>query len=388
MTADQPSDELTSATTKVIRGITKVVQTEVRFFHKTKNKADIYMNYTRPPLAITFEPIKKAFLDARNRGVHLRYLTEITKDNLSYCKELIEIVHELHHLDGIKGNYMVSESEYIAPLILYEHGKIASQAIYSNIKQVVEQEQYVFDNLWNKAILGDERIKEIEEGRAIRYETKILTNKEEIIDKIKESLETSNELLACSGSGGLQLGYGRFLGFGKDILARYKRAEHKGIRLLTASINRDTLELVKIFLDLGVQIREIKNMPPLNFSVTEKEVHATIEKMEGGEVAHSVLVSNEPAYVNHFHYIFEELWKEGIDAKTRIASIEDGTDFGDIEVISNPSRVAELYLDLMRNAQKEIMIMFPTSNAFLRQFKIGAIQLAREGSRTRTKSKG
>lgn len=42
-------------------------------------------------------------------------------------------------------------------------GKIASQAIYSNIKQVVEQEQYVFDNLWNKAIFGAERIKEIEE---------------------------------------------------------------------------------------------------------------------------------------------------------------------------------------------------------------------------------
>jgi len=82
------------------------------------------MNYTRPPLAIGLEPIKKAFLDAKNRGVHLRYLTEITKDNLPYCKELMEIVHELRHLDGIKGNFMVSESEYIAPLILFEHEKI------------------------------------------------------------------------------------------------------------------------------------------------------------------------------------------------------------------------------------------------------------------------
>jgi hypothetical protein len=266
----------------------------------------------------------------------LRYLTEITKDNLSYCKELIKIVDELRHLDGIKGNYMVSESEYIAPLILYEHGKIASQAIYSNIKQVVEQEQYVFDNLWNKAILAGERIKEIEEGRAIHYETKILINKEEIADKIKNFLETSNELLVCSGSGGLQLGYSRFLDLGKEIMARSRRAEHKGIRLLTAPIDRDTIELVKMIFDLGVQIREVKNMPPMNFSITEKEVHATIEKIEGGEIADSVLVSNEPVYVNHFHYIFEELWKDGIDAKTRIASIEDSTDFGDIEVISNP----------------------------------------------------
>ena len=102
LTGSLPSDEVTTTTTKVIRGTRKVVQTEVRFFHKTKNKADTYMNYTRPPLAITFEPIRNAFLDAKNRGVHLRYLTEITKDNLSHCKELIKIVHELRHLDGIK----------------------------------------------------------------------------------------------------------------------------------------------------------------------------------------------------------------------------------------------------------------------------------------------
>ena len=155
MTATRPSDEIATTKTKIIHGTTKVVQTEVRFFHKTKNKADTYMNYTRPPLAITFEPIRKALLDAKNRGVHLRYLTEITKENLSYCKELIKMVHELRHLDGIKGNYMVSESEYIAPLILYEHGKIASQAIYSNIKQIVE--------LWNKAIPAGERIEEMRE---------------------------------------------------------------------------------------------------------------------------------------------------------------------------------------------------------------------------------
>jgi len=28
------------------------------------------MNYTRPPLAIGLDPIRKAFLDAKNRGVH------------------------------------------------------------------------------------------------------------------------------------------------------------------------------------------------------------------------------------------------------------------------------------------------------------------------------
>jgi hypothetical protein len=39
--------------------------------------------------------------------------TEITKDNIRYCKELMKIVDELYHLEGIKGNFYISETEHI-----------------------------------------------------------------------------------------------------------------------------------------------------------------------------------------------------------------------------------------------------------------------------------
>src|SRR5207245_5637129 len=55
---------------------------------------------------------------------------------------------------------------------------------------VVEQQQYVFDNFWNKATPANQRITEIEEGRTIRYETKVFRNEEEIASKIKESLRS------------------------------------------------------------------------------------------------------------------------------------------------------------------------------------------------------
>jgi signal transduction histidine kinase len=137
------------------------------------------MNYTRPPLAILIEPIKKAFIDAKSRDVRLRYLTEITKDNIDYCKVLTTIVDDLRHLDGIKGNFMISEMEYLAPLILYEKGKIASQVIYSNAEEIVEQQQYIFDTLWRKAIPAEQKIREIEEGI-----------EPEIIETIRDPVET------------------------------------------------------------------------------------------------------------------------------------------------------------------------------------------------------
>jgi hypothetical protein len=33
------------------------------------------------------------------------------------------IVDELRHLQGIKGNFMLSETEYLSPIILLEKGK-------------------------------------------------------------------------------------------------------------------------------------------------------------------------------------------------------------------------------------------------------------------------
>jgi len=52
--------------------------------------------------------------------VKLRYVTEIISVNVSDCKELLTMVDELRHLDGIKGNFKVSESEYLAPIVLFE----------------------------------------------------------------------------------------------------------------------------------------------------------------------------------------------------------------------------------------------------------------------------
>ena len=136
------------------------------------------MNYTRPQLAIALDPIRNAFVDAKNRGVRLRYLTEITTENISYCKDLLSTVSELRHLDGIKGNFMISESEYLAPAVLFEKGKVAAQIIYSNVKELVEEHEYVFDTLWSKAISAQQRIREIEEG-VEPIETKVLENKEQ-----------------------------------------------------------------------------------------------------------------------------------------------------------------------------------------------------------------
>jgi two-component system, OmpR family, sensor histidine kinase VicK len=95
------------------------------------------MEYTRPSLAFAIESIRKSFLEAKDRDVKLRCITEITTENIPYCKELMKIA-EVRHLDGIKGNFMVSEKEYLAPAVSNNTSDIASQIIYSNLHEIVK----------------------------------------------------------------------------------------------------------------------------------------------------------------------------------------------------------------------------------------------------------
>ncbi|MFY9798314.1 MAG: hypothetical protein WAJ93_21695, partial [Candidatus Nitrosopolaris sp.] len=371
-----------SERTEVLYGTEKVISEELQFFFKTKRQIDTCMDHTRPSLAIGIESIKRSFVDAKSRGVKMRYLTEITDANISYCKELMSIVDEVRHLDGIKGNFMVSEIEYLAPATSHEETKLAALIIYSSVREIIEHQQYVFETLWNKSMSAEKRIGELKEGITTHYQTKVIEDPDDVIKEITRLITNSNELCTCLTSGGMQYSHNHFFEIRKKILEKQKKGEHKGIRYIS-NITQDNSKFVKVFLDVGIRIRHVKNLPQMSFGVSDKEIAATIEKMEGGKMVQSLLVSNEPAYVNHFHFIFEDLWAKGIDAEDRIRDIEGGVESADVEVIPMSSRAKDLYLNLVKTAEKEIIIMFPTTNAFIRQKKMGVIQFSKEAARER-----
>ena len=113
-----------------------------------------------------------------------------------------------------------------------------------------------------------------------------LNNPSQIAKQVIHIAETSSDLSIVSLIGGLQLIHNNFHDSYKLILDKYKKGEGKGIRWVT-NIEEESVEIVKIFLDLGMQIKHVKSLPPLNFAVGDKEVNLTIEKMEGGKMIKS-----------------------------------------------------------------------------------------------------
>jgi signal transduction histidine kinase len=369
--------------------ITKVYS---QILDNANKRWDFYADTNSLAVPFAIEQVNRAILDAKNRGVRFRFVTEITKNNVTFCKSLVLKFADIRHLEGIKGNFGISDTEYISTSYAVSASDIGSldiqqkieaatattttlqHAVYSNVKEDILQQQHIFEILWNNAIPFEERIREIEEGIK-RVETIALKDSTEIAKRIKQNIETSNEIKICSQAGGLELIYNHFFEPYRKVLDSYRKGEHEGIRYIT-TINKDNEDLATLLLNEGIQIRHTKNLTPLNFSISNKEFQATAEKLEGGKMIRSLLVSTEPLYIDHYDSIFEQLWDNSVDGRDRINDIREGIDLADIEVIPRSARARLLYLELVRNAKEEILFIFPTADAFIRQEKMGAIRLA------------
>jgi len=394
---------------KIVHGLQNIIKSQSQLFENTKIKVDNCINYDNLTSSISLvelESIKESIIEAKKRGLTIRYITEIREDNIEYCKELYLIVDELRHLDRLKSNFILSESEYISHIGYYSLNekrgkKIISEIIYSNIKSFIKEQQHIFNILWNKAIPAENKIKEIEnsyivlkienrenlakqkileeegKGLEINYEAKIIEKPNEIINRIIHLAETSSQLLIVSSYGGMQLIYNNFFDHYKKILDEYKTGESKGIKWI-CNIEKENLEIAKIFLKMGMQIHHIKNLPPINFALGDKEINATIEEMEKGKMVQSLLTSNEPLYIRHFLSVFENLWYSSMNATDRIAELEQDIESEGIEIIRNPFEVQQLSFNLLKSTKDEILIIFSTANAFHRQEKAGLIKFLTE----------
>jgi two-component system sensor histidine kinase VicK len=168
---------------ELIYGQENVVATLLQILSRAKNMVDICADFRAPSISIEVEPYNRALLNLKSRDVRFRQITEITKDNLSFSKELMKVA-DVRHIDGAKANFMTSENEYLAPVILFKKEKVTLQTIYSNVREVVEQHQYFFETLWSKAVLAEQKIKEVEDGI-----------KPIVVEIIREPIEIQNLLI-------------------------------------------------------------------------------------------------------------------------------------------------------------------------------------------------
>ncbi|HYZ58724.1 MAG TPA: hypothetical protein VE544_03625, partial [Nitrososphaeraceae archaeon] len=123
-----------------------IMSSAATLFPDVKERIDCCADSNAPISHFMLKPVRDGYIHLKNRGIKVRFITEITKENLYYSKELMKIV-ELRHLDGIKGNFGISDGvEYRASPTSKQKGT-PSEYIISTMKSFVEQQQYFFDML-------------------------------------------------------------------------------------------------------------------------------------------------------------------------------------------------------------------------------------------------
>src|SRR5215212_6390448 len=145
--------------TEMLIGAEVTIKRMSELFSNVSKKFDGCANSTAPSIAMTI--FRDAYEDMKSRGVKIRWVTDITKDNLTHCKDLMQYA-EVRHISCLDENFRVSETEYIAATTTKE-GLPIPKLIYSNSKEIVGQQQYIFETLWDKAVPAEQRIKEMEQ---------------------------------------------------------------------------------------------------------------------------------------------------------------------------------------------------------------------------------
>jgi hypothetical protein len=109
-------DRTGSSITQVLYG----VENAVKLFSRVVYGADIVIDICDDDIishtANTLKIFEKRVLEA---GSKIRYITEIKKINIKYCKEMMK-VGQVRHLDGIRTNFVVTDTEYTSSAIMQQ----------------------------------------------------------------------------------------------------------------------------------------------------------------------------------------------------------------------------------------------------------------------------
>ena len=242
------------------------------------------------------------------------YVTEITRDNLSYCKQLITMVDELRHLDGIKGNFYISETGYLAPATFHEKGKPASQIIYSNVKELIEHQRYVFDTFWDKAISAEQRIREIEEEREPDFYEVITDNEKasQILIDLAKAVKKEALFLLPNDKAMLRLDRMGLIDY------TIKASQNGATVKIICPLSKANAKIVKRISERAPQIQVLNgNKSPYGMYIVDNERFLRAELRQPGAKKFSdaiglVVYSNRRITVDSFKSIFELLWKEHV----------------------------------------------------------------------------
>ena len=88
----------------------EIIQRVLNWHYSLTSSCDVCTDKNGPSMFVMPDhPITKGYQDIKRRGIHIRFIAEITEENVPYYKELMKVV-ELRHLYDVVGNFGIGVS--------------------------------------------------------------------------------------------------------------------------------------------------------------------------------------------------------------------------------------------------------------------------------------
>jgi signal transduction histidine kinase len=301
--------------TEVLYGLDNIINTHLQFLSKA-NRIDSCGDDKAAPAIIEINAYKKLLFEIKSRGIKVRYITDITKYNVHYCKELMKFVDETRHLDGIKSNFSVSEAEYLDSITAVQKVQPTPHIIYSNVKDIVEQQKYVFESFWNKAIPAEQRIREIEDGIEPEFFEVIAEHKRTSQIFLDLARSVKNEALFLFPNDKAMIRAYR-LGVIDHLVKASQKQNSANIKII-CPLSEENSDIVRKIIEQAPNIRILNGIDSLyGMYIIDGEKIFRVEMREPkaetfAEAIGFALYSNRKNTVESFRSVYELLWNERV----------------------------------------------------------------------------
>jgi two-component system, OmpR family, sensor histidine kinase VicK len=346
--------------TEIWYGSENIIKKSWEIVSGAKVSSDYCHNSKSPSVFVTNPHYLRAMTELSERGVKLRFVTEITKQNIEHCKRLAKYV-ELRHLDGVKGNVAIIDGKEYGATANQPEFQPPTEFIHSNVKEFVAQQQYFFETLWNKAIPAEKKIREIEQGiptevTEIWYGPENITKKSwDVLSRAKRTSDYCHESKSPA-----------YLVSNERYFEMIKQLQIRGIRQrFVTEITNDNVRYCKE-LAKYIELRHLDGVKG-NFGITDGNEYGAAANAYDLPYPVEFIYSNVGSFVAQQQYFFETLWNKAIPAEKRISEIEEGIMPEIVQTLNNPAEIQKLANKLVCSAKKELLIVFPTAAEFYRQ---------------------
>jgi two-component system, OmpR family, sensor histidine kinase VicK len=323
-----------SSVTQVLYGEQSITNTLSQFLSR-QNGIDLCSD--SKTIAQIIE-IYKSTIPAHNTRpeIKVRFLTDINKDNISLYKELVKITKEVRHLEGIKANFAVRNKEYVGIVSLkkesgqQEESQLSPQSqshiIYSNVSGIIEQHQYLFNSLWEKAIPAEHRIIELEEGKQAEF-FDVVTDNKKIAQILIDLINTAaNEIVLLLPNDKALVRIDRLGIIDSLVIA----SQNKGVIKIICPLSKENLQIQKKIADNAPDIfilNGANSRHGLYIVDNRKFLRVELVKPEAESFSEAIgfaVYSNNERSAELFRWMFELLWNNRIanEESSRIYQME------------------------------------------------------------------